>query len=53
MKYIFLVVLCWAVGFALPSFTAVIQLIAALLAVGIILVGLRYYIDTRINAVRL
>ena len=53
MKYLFLVLLCWAVGFALPYFTAAVQLIAAILAVVIILAGLYYYIDTRINAVRL
>ena len=53
MKYLFLVLLCWAVGFALPYFTAVVQLIAATLTVGVILIGLYYYIDTRINAIRL
>ena len=53
MKYLFLVLFCWAVGFALPYFTAAIQLIAAIVGVTIILVGLYYYIDTRINAVRL
>ena len=53
MKYFFLVLLCWAVGFALPYFTAVVQLIAGIVAVGVILIGLYYYIDTRINAVRL
>ncbi|WP_420459531.1 hypothetical protein [Neolewinella sp.] len=53
MKYLFLVLLCWAVGFALPYFAAYVQLIAAAVAVCVILVGLYYYIDTRINAIRL
>ena len=53
MKYLFLVILCWAVGFALPYFTTLVQLVAASIAVGVLVAAVYYYIDTRINAIRL
>lgn len=53
MKYLFLILLCWSIGFALPYFTAVVQLIAGLVLLSILVTGVYYYIDTRINAVRL
>lgn len=53
MKYLFLVILCWAVGFALPYFTTAVQLIAAGLMIGVVGLAVYYYIDTRINAIRL
>ncbi len=53
MKYIFLILLGWLIGFSLPFFTPTLQLLASLICLGIVAAGLYYYIDTRINAVRL
>lgn len=53
MKYLFLVILCWAIGFLLPIFTATLQWIIALIAIISVVICVYYYIDTRINAIRL
>ena len=53
MKYIFLILLCWVIGFALPFFAPTFQLLAFLVLLGLAGVCVYYYIDTRINAVRL
>ena len=53
MKYTFLALVSWVIGFMLPFFAAVLQWIIAVLAVCCIVVCVYYYIDTRINAIRL
>ena len=53
MKYIFLIMLCWTVGFVLPQLTATLQWVGASLFVLAIVLCVIYYIDTRINPVRL
>ncbi len=53
MKYLFLITLCWTVGFILPQLTAALQWAGAFVFVGGIVICVLYYIDTRINAVRL
>ncbi len=52
MKYIFLILLGWLIGFSLPFFAPTFQLLASLLCLGIVVLSVYYYIDTRINAVR-
>jgi hypothetical protein len=53
MKYIFLLILSWCIGFALPVLTPLGQLAASSLLVLGGIVAVLYYIDTRINAVRI
>lgn len=53
MKYLFLVSLCWTIGFILPQLTTSLQVIAGLFFVALVVLCVLYYIDTRINAVRL
>jgi hypothetical protein len=53
MKYIFLLLLSWSIGFALPLLGPIGQLAALLLLVFAVVVAVMYYIDTRINAVRI
>jgi hypothetical protein len=53
MKLLFLILLCWSVGFVLPLLTAALQLIIAVVAVLLLVACVFYYIDTRVNAVRL
>lgn len=53
MKYAFLAILSWVIGFLLPYFAVAMQWAVAVLAVCCIVVCVYYYIDTRINAIRL
>lgn len=53
MKYIFLIVLFWTFGFLLPVLGAVLQLLAAFFFVLMVVAAVMYYIETRINTIRL
>ncbi|WP_168797549.1 hypothetical protein [Neolewinella litorea] len=53
MKYLFLVMLCWSIGFILPQLATSLQVVAGLVFVGLVVICVMYFIDTRINAVRL
>ena len=53
MKYLFLILLSWAIGFMLPLFTATLQWIIAVVATLSVVLCVAYYIETRINAIRL
>lgn len=53
MKYLFLVLLCWTIGFILPQFATALQVVAAMIFVVLVVLCVFYFIDTRVNAVRL
>lgn len=53
MKYLFLVTLCWTVGFVLPQLATTLQVVGAMFFVALVVICVFYFIDTRINAIRL
>lgn len=53
MKYLFLIPLCWTLGFILPLLATSLQVIAAVIFLALVVLCVFYFIDTRINAIRL
>lgn len=53
MKYLFLIVLSFSVGFILPLLAAGLQWVLSLALFVVTICCVMYYIETRINAVRL
>lgn len=52
MKYIFLLLLCFAAGYFLPTFTFLLQVVLGAAALALAVGAVLYAIDKYVNAVR-
>jgi len=53
MKYFFAAIAFFSIGYVLPTFSPLIQIVAAFIIVLFLSIAAYYYIDTRVFAVRL
>ena len=52
MKYLFITLLFFTYGYFLPSMSSGFQIFGSFLGLVALVIGIVYYIDTRVNAIR-
>ncbi len=53
MKYLFIILAAWTIGYILPLLATFLQAAIAVVFVGLVVLCVMYYIHTRITAIRL